>query len=150
MKSWILSLFLSTAIVVGLAACAAPGPTSRLPSRPNLIETSRMPVMACVFRHLGGMYPTVRKYWLDTTGAEFTWLERDFASQPPRFRYAQLDSHDPTAGDILYVRWIKNGAQTATARAGCRGQGYFAEYSLQLVNERGAWRVVSCELVCVT
>ena len=151
MKPGICPLFFPLLAALGLAGCAGPSSTPEVAAKSDTIEVAQMPILASVLRHLGDMYPAGSKYWLDVTGTQFKWLERNFDSQPPRFRYARLGDSDPAAvGDILYVRWIDSRSTIATARGGCRGRGYFAEYLLRLVNEQGVWKVISCEVICVS
>jgi hypothetical protein len=143
--------FFALVVALCLVGCADPGPTPKMAPKSDGIEVGQMPILASVLTHLGDMYPAVHAYWLDVGEVEFSWLERHFESQRPRFRYAWLRGADPTGvGDILYVRWIDGTSKGATARAGCRGKGYFAEYLLRLVFEQGVWKVTSCELICVS
>jgi len=150
MKPGICPLLVALVVALCLTGCAGISSTAEMAPKLETIESAKMPILASVLRHLGDKYPAVPKYWLDVTASEFKWLERDFESQPPRFKYAQLERADRAVGDILYVRWIRPGPKRATARGGCRGKGYFEDYLLHLVNERGVWRVVSCELICVS
>lgn len=143
--------FFAFAMALCLVGCADPGRAPKMAPKPEGIEVGQMPILASVLTHLGDMYPAVPTYWLDVGEVEFSRLERHFKSQPPRFSYARLGGADPAAvGDILYVRWIDGTSKVATARAGCRGKGYFAEYLLRLVNEEGVWKVTSCEVICVS
>ena len=131
-----------------LAGCAGSRRTDAANS--NSIEPAKIAILASVFRHLGEMYPTAPRYFFEVSDMEFRWLQEEFGSQPPSFRYARCHDADMANGDILYIRWIDAEPQKATARAGCRGKGYFADYFLHLVNERGTWHVVSCQLVCAS
>ena len=101
--------------------------------------------MTTVFRDMGKS--AERLCLLDASDSEFAYVAREFAANPPGFRYAQAQKGKSAENSVvLEVRLISLEPQHATVRA-TYVDVHFSEFRYELAYNGSNWKVVSKEFV---